>query len=440
MAAARVLARTDVRGLTGDLSRADLRTLLARPDPSDDRVADTVRTIVDAVRARGDVAVREYTERFDGCRLRDLEISRADREGALERLDPVLRVALEFARDQILAWHEAQREKEARHERSGIRIRELVLPVDRAGCYVPGGRAPLASSLLMTAVPARVAGVPDVVVCTPPRPDGSVDDVLLAAAALAGVDEMYRVGGAQAIAAMAYGTDTILPVDVVVGPGNAYVAEAKRMVASIVGIDGFAGPSEVAIVADASADPAFVAADLLAQAEHGPGGAVALITWEPDVADRVELAVDALLPATSRRDDAAATLASGGRLVLVDGPEQAMDVANAIAPEHLELMCKDAELLVPLVRHAGAVFIGASAPAVVGDYVAGVNHVLPTAGTARFASALRVSNFQKHVHVVSLDEEALRRVAPYVRTLAESEGLHAHADAVRIREERPVDE
>jgi histidinol dehydrogenase len=428
------LTRIDVRDLDGDL-----RVLLARPVEASDSVAAAVLAVVDAVRNRGDDAVRELVERFDGCRLDDFRVGAAEREAALERIDPGLRLALEFARDQILAWHEAQREKDARHERAGIHVREMIVPVDRAGCYVPGGRAPLASSLLMTAVPARVAGVPEVVVCTPPRADGSVADVVLAAAALADVDEVYRIGGPAAIAALAYGTETVPAVDVIVGPGNAYVAEAKRVVAATVGIDGFAGPSEVAVVADSSVDPTYVAADLLAQAEHGPGGAVTVITWEPTVADRVDRALAELLAATPRRDEAASTLATGGRTVLVDGPEQAVDVANAIAPEHLELMCRDAELLVPLVRHAGAVFVGADAPAVIGDYVAGVNHVLPTAGTARYASALRVANFQKHVHVVSLDPGALRRVAPYVRTLATIEGLDAHADAVLRRESEATD-
>jgi histidinol dehydrogenase len=427
--AAASLTRIDVRGLDGDL-----RTLLARTPEAGDDVAAAVAPIVDAVRTRGDEAVRELVERFDGCRLDDFRVEAAARDAALARITPDLRRALEFARDQILAWHEAQREKDVRHERAGIHVRELVVPVDRAGCYVPGGRAPLASSLLMTAVPARVAGVPEVVVCSPPRADGSVADVVLAAAALAEVDEMYRIGGPTAIAALAYGTETVQSVDVIVGPGNAYVAEAKRVVASTVGIDGFAGPSEVAVVADESVEPAYVAADLLAQAEHGPGGAVTVIAWDDAVADRVDGALAQLLAATPRREEAASTLSTGGRTVLVQDPEQAIDVANAIAPEHLELMCRDAELLVPLVRHAGAVFVGANAPAVIGDYVAGVNHVLPTAGTARFASALRVANFQKHVHVVSLDADALPRVAPYVRTLAEIEGLEAHADAVRRRE------
>jgi histidinol dehydrogenase len=223
---------------------------------------------------------------------------------------------------------------------------------------------------------------------------------------------------------------------VIVGPGNAYTAAAKRIVAPLVGTDGFAGPSEVAIVADSTVDPILVAADLLAQAEHGPGGAVALITWDDAVGNDVDVALRKLLASAARRDDAATTLATGGRIVLVDGPEHALAVANAIAPEHLELMCADAELLVPLVRHAGAVFVGADAPAVVGDYVAGVNHVLPTAGTARFSSALRVDDFQKHVHVVTMMPGALERVAPFVRALAEREGLAAHAEAVRLRTER----
>jgi histidinol dehydrogenase len=278
--------------------------------------------------------------------------------------------------------------------------------------------------------------VPAVAMCSPPRPDGTIDDAVLAASTLAEVDELYRIGGAQAIAALAYGTESVPAVDMIVGPGNAYVAEAKRAVAGVVGIDGFAGPSEVAIVADGTVDPMLVAADLLAQAEHGPGGAVAVITWDVTVAEAVDGALETLLETTRRRADADATLASGGRVVLVDGPEQAIEAANAIAPEHLELMCADAALLVPLVRHAGAVFVGVDAPAVIGDYVAGVNHVLPTAETARFASALRVADFQKHVHVVSLDDGALARVAPFVRTLAESEGLAAHADALRVREDR----
>jgi histidinol dehydrogenase len=422
-----MLTRIDVRGRA-----TDLRAALARRHATA-AAADTVSEIIDAVRTRGDEAIRELTERFDGCRLDSPLVPRTEIAAALEQLDPDLAMALEFARDQILAWHEAQREREAKHERAGVEVRELVLPVDRAGCYVPGGRASYPSSVLMTAVPARVAGVGEVVVCVPAAADGRVPDVTLAAAALAGVDEVYRIGGAQAIAALAYGTDTIRPVDVIVGPGNAYVAEAKRQVSGIVGIDSIAASSEVAIVADDTVDPLLVAADLLAQAEHGPGGAAFLVTWIPEVVDAVETALDAQLMVSDRRDDATATLMSGGRVVLVDGPEHALDATNAIAPEHLQLMCADAEVLVPLVRHAGAVFVGANASAVIGDYVAGVNHVLPTGGTARFSSALRVADFQRHVHVVTLARPALERVAPYAIVLAEAEGLDAHAEALRIR-------
>jgi histidinol dehydrogenase len=427
-----MLARLDLRGFSGDL-----RAALARPADAGIDVSATVAEIIAAVRERGDAALRELTAKFDGVELDDLEVWTTELEDAPNQVAPGLMAALELARDQILAWHEAQREKEARHERLGVEVRELVVPVERAGCYVPGGRATYPSSVLMTVLPARVAGVQQVVLCVPPDSDGKVAPAVLAAAKVAGADAVYRVGGAQAIAALAFGTETIAPVDVIVGPGNAYVAEAKRQVFGVVGIDGIAGPSEVAIVADQSVDPAWVAADLLAQAEHGPGGAVTLIVWDDAVAERVDLALETLLLATARREDAESTLQAGGRVIFVEDAGRAVDVANAIAPEHLELMCEDAALLVPLVRHAGAVFVGPYAPAVLGDYVAGTNHVLPTGGTARFASALRVADFQKHVHVVSADEKALMRVADATRTIAMTEGLQAHADAVRLRQEGP---
>ena len=428
-----MLARLDLRGNT-----LDLRGVLARDDRgAAAEVTESVRAIVDDVRRRGDTAVREYTERFDGCMLGSLRVVPDDVQGALDALDPDLRAALEFARDQILAYHESQRGTEAKHERSGVHVHEMIVPVDRAGLYVPGGRAAYPSTVLMTAIPALVAGVPEVALCVPPDRDGNVPVTTLAAAALTGVDEVFRIGGAQAIAAMAYGTESVRAVDVIVGPGNAYVAAAKREVAGVVGIESLAGPSELAVVADSTADPQLVAVDLLAQAEHGPDGAAVVITWDPDVADAVDAALDSLLSDASRREEAEATLASGGRVVIVDGPLEAMAAANAIAPEHLELVCEDAEVLVPLVRHAGAVFCGPWAPAVIGDYVAGVNHVLPTGGTARFASALRVADFQKHVHVVSLDRAGFRRVAPYAALLADAEGLDAHARAVRLREDRP---
>jgi histidinol dehydrogenase len=425
-----MLARIDVRGTSGDL-----RAVLARPQTAGPDVAAAVAEIISDVRTRGATAVRELTARLDGADLADPRVDREEIAAARARISPELRAALELARDQIVAWHEAQQEREPRHVRLGIEVTELVVPIDRAGCYVPGGRAPLASSVLMTAIPARVAGVPEVLLCSPPDRSGRLHDAILAAAGIAEVDEVYAIGGAQAVAAMAFGAGAMRPVDVVVGPGNAYVVEAKRQVFGTVGIDGLAGASEVAIVADDTVDAAWVAVDLLAQAEHGPGGAVALIVWDEEVAERVELALDALLVTAARRDEAVSTLDAAGRVILVDDAARALDAANAIAPEHLELMCAAADLLVPLVRNAGAVFVGAHAPAVLGDYVAGTNHVLPTGGTARFASALRIADFQKHIHVVRADAPALARVGPAARSIAEAEGLWAHADAVRMREE-----
>jgi histidinol dehydrogenase len=425
-----MLARTDIRG-----NSDDLRALLARPVGGGADLRDAVGLILGDVRARGADAVRDATARFDGVEIAEPRVGREEIAAALSRISPALRAAFELARDQIVAWHEAQREREPRHERLGVSVTEQVVAVDRAGCYVPGGTAPLASSVLMTALPARVAGVPEVVLCSPPGADGHIDDAILAAAAIAQVDEVYAIGGAQAIAALAFGAGSLRPVDVIVGPGNAYVVEAKRQVFGTVGIDGLAGASEVAIVADDSVDPEWVAVDLLAQAEHGPGGAVALIVWDDAVAERVDLALEALVVASPRRDEAVSTLEAGGRVIVVDDAARAIDAANAIAPEHLELMCVDADRLVPLVRNAGAVFVGGYAPAVIGDYVAGTNHVLPTGGTARFASALRIADFQKHIHVVRADAAALDRVGPAARAIAEAEGLAAHADSIRVRGE-----
>jgi len=423
-----MLARSDLRGV------ADLTSALA-PPPDDPGPVHAVREIVSEVRARGDAALRDLTERFDGCRVDDLRVPTADLAAALEGLGSEVRESLEYAHAEITAYHAAQRTGGFTLDRDGVRLTERVVPVARAGCYVPGGRAAYPSTVLMTAVPARIAGVDDVVLCVPPGPDGSVPAVTLAAAALAGVDEVFRVGGAQAIAAMAYGTETIPAVDVIVGPGNVYVALAKREVAGVVGIDGFAGPSEVAIVTDATADPRWVAADLLAQAEHGPGGAAVVLTWDDDVADAVDRALVELLADAPGRAEIEVTLGATGRVVLVDDVDAVRAAIDVLAPEHLELACADAEKLADDVRNAGAIFVGNYAPAALGDYLAGVNHVLPTARTARFASALRVDTFCKHVHVVEVDAPAFARVAPAVATLANVEGLVEHARSVTIRED-----
>ena len=423
-----MLSRLDLRG-----ANADLSPLTARRDAVDATAVEGVRAIIAEVRGRGDDALRDLTEQFDGCTIDDLRVPGDELLAALEDAPAEFRAALEYAREEVTAYHEAQLGGDVRVERDGVLLRELVVPVDRAGLYVPGGRATYPSTVLMTAIPARVAGVPEIALCVPPDPNGRVPAVTLAAAALAGVDEVYRVGGAQAIAALAYGTETIRPVDVIVGPGNMYVTAAKREVAGIVGIESLAGPSELVVVADETSDPEIVAADLVAQAEHGPDGAAILVTWDEVVADAVDEAVAKLTANAPRRAEIEATLTSGGRAVLVDTPGMALEAANAIAPEHLELITADPEALLPLVRNAGAVFCGPWSPAVVGDYVAGVNHVLPTARTARFASALRVDTFRKHVHVVTLDQAALARVAPYVQAFADMEGLDAHGRSVQLR-------
>lgn len=428
-----LMTRLDLRGVTGPLA-----SRLPAPAIVDDRTAAAaVAAILAEVREGGDAAVRAATERFDGVRIGDLQVAPEEIKAALDRIPSELRHALETAHDNIVDYHRSQVRPDARYERDGVVIRELCRPVGRAGCYVPGGRAPLASTVLMTAVPARVAGVDRIAVCSPPGPDGQLPPAILAAAAIAGVDEVYRVGGAQAIAALAYGTDSVPAVDVIVGPGNRYVAIAERLVAGegAVGVpSAFTGPSEVAVVADQTTPAEFAAIDLVVQAEHGPDGLAYLITWSEAAADAIEAEVDRITRASPRRQEIEATLARGGFTVLVDGPDQAMRVANAIAAEHLQIMCADPEARVPQIRSAGAVFLGPWAPASTGDYAAGPNHVLPTARSARFGSALRVDDFCRFIHVVDVDQRGLQRLAPAIESLAASEGLAAHADSVRIRQ------
>lgn len=426
-----MLSRTDLRGAGDGIDPAFLTSPVG--SSNDDDALATVRAIIADVRARGDAALRDLTARYDGCTIDDFRVPAEERLRALDAVPPDVREALEFARDQIAAYHGLQEARDVRMEREGIEVQELVRPVDRAGLYAPGGRAPLASTVLMTAVPARIAGVPEVVLCVPPDRDGRVSTVMLAAAALADVDEVFAVGGAQAIAALAFGTETIPRVDMIVGPGNRYVSLAKQEVAGVVGIESTAGPSELVVVADETAPADFVAVDLMAQAEHGPDGAAVLVTWRTDVADAVEAALERLLADAARRNEIESTLEHGGHIILVDDVHAAMEVANAIAPEHLELMTADPGALVGRVRNAGAVFCGTWAPAVIGDYVAGANHVLPTARSARYASALRVDDFRKHIHVVGLDRDSLQKVAAKVTTLASVEGLHAHAESITIR-------
>jgi len=424
-----VLRRIDLRGFTGDLAQ-----VLPRPDPVGDGPVAAVQEILREVNAEGDAAVRRATERFDGVVVDQLVISGADIDRARDHIAPELLAALTDAARRITVYHEAQLPSDVHREDDGITIRGLHRPVQRAACYVPGGRAVYPSTVLMTAIPARVAGVEEIVVCVPPGPDGRVPDVVLAAASVAGVTEVICAGGAQAIGAVAYGTETIRPVDVIVGPGNVYVALAKQQVAGLVGVpSAFAGPSEVVVIADGSLPAAYAAIDVIVQAEHGPDGLAWLITWNPEFADEVEGEMVRLTDEAVRRDDIAATLSSAGLLVLVDGPESAVAVANMVAPEHLELQTEDPEALLPAVRNAGAVFCGAYAPASLGDYAAGPSHVLPTNGSARFSSALTVTDFLKDVHVVTVTRAGFDAIADTVERLANAEGLDAHAQSVRLR-------
>jgi histidinol dehydrogenase len=322
------------------------------------------------------------------------------------------------------------------YERNGIEVELLEIPVARAGVYVPGGLASYPSSVLMNAIPARVAGVEGIAVCVPPSLDGTVPDKVLAAASLAGVDEVYRIGGAQAIAALAYGTETVKSVDVIVGPGNRFVSLAKLEVRGTVGMpSSFAGPSEVVVIADETVPVDHVAIDLVVQAEHGPDGLAWLITWSEPVLEAVIEAVERFVAASPRRAEIEATLAGGGYAVLVDGPEQAMAVSNEIAPEHLELCCDNPSGLLGLLTNAGAVFLGPHTPASLGDYIAGPSHTLPTFRSARYSSALGVEDFLRRVHVISASRAGLDHVAPHVAAIAKSEGLFAHAESVLLRSE-----
>jgi histidinol dehydrogenase len=426
------LRTLDLRGIRPPFAGA-----LPRPaDPGSD-VHEAVADILRHVRAEGDEALIRYTAEFDRVDVSDgIRVSEAEMEKACAGADPALWQALEVAFGRILAYHAHEGTPPGDLVEGGITVRHVTRAVERAGIYAPGGRARYPSTVLMCAAPARVAGVGSIALCVPPAADGRIDTATLCAASIAGVDEIYRIGGAQAIAAMAYGTASVPAVDVIAGPGNAYVAEAKRQLSGVVGVaSAFAGPSEIVVVADASAPPSFAAIDLVVQAEHGPDGLAWLVTWDAEQAEKISAEVDRIVATSSRRTDLEATLASAGILCLVDGPEEAMAVANAIAPEHLQLMVaeEDALTLLDLVQSAGAVFIGDWSPASMGDYIAGPNHVLPTNRTARFSSALRAEDFRKHVHAVWVTPDALRTLGPLVVTLAETEGLPAHADSVRLR-------
>lgn len=406
----------------------------ARREADADVSADVVAIIKD-VRSNGDEALSRLTQKFDGHDLdfTGWKISALECEAALEGLDPNLRIALELAAIRIRDYHEGQvPDNRDYRDDAGVRIGARWNAVERAGIYIPGGRAAYPSSVLMNAIPAKVAGADRVIMVTP-TPGGEVNPLVLAAAQIAGVDEIWRIGGAQAVAALAFGTGKIAPVDVITGPGNAWVAEAKRQVYGVVGIDMVAGPSEIVIVADGKNDPDWIAADLLSQAEHDPTSQSILFTDDGAFADQVATQIEIQLGELATSKTATQSWTDNGAIILVDRLEQAMPLVDRLAAEHLELACDDPQALFDKVRHAGSVFLGRHTPEAVGDYVAGPNHVLPTGRRARFSSGLSVTDFMKRTSFLECDETALGKIGPAAVALAEAEGLPAHAASVQKR-------
>lgn len=391
-----------------------------------------VRQIIEDVRRRGDAALLEYTAKFDHARLAALEVNKTQIKKAYQGIDPEVVSALKLAADRIAVFHKAQR-KAIRSKVNLPGLSQLIRPLERVGVYIPGGTASYPSTVLMTAIPARLAGVKEIILVTPPQSDGKISPLTLAAADIAGVDRVFAVGGAQAIAALAFGSESVPRVDKICGPGNIFVTLAKKLVYGVVGIDGLAGPSEVLIIADDAADPAACAADLLAQAEHDAMASAVLITTSRLLADRVKREIVKQLNDLPRKETAAKSLASQGIIAVVADMDEAIALANLYAPEHLCLMMDKADAYVTRLTHAGCIIIGKKATVVIGDYVAGPSHVLPTGGTARFSSPLNAIDFLKLTNVINVDEMSLGELGRAAETLARAEGLEAHARSMHKR-------
>ena len=418
---------------------AELQRVLHWSAETDEAIEQRVAAILADVRARGDAAVLEYTERFDGVcapSVAALEIPRADLLAALSAIPTPQRDALEAAADRVRSYHARQLEASGRswsyRDEDGTLLGQKVTPLDRVGIYVPGGKATYPSSVLMNALPAKVAGVGEIVMVVP-TPGGERNLLVLAAAAIAGVDRVFTIGGAQAVGALAYGTATIAAVHKITGPGNAYVASAKRRVFGTVGIDMIAGPSEILVLADGSTPPDWVAMDLFSQAEHDEMAQSILLCPDAGYIAEVKAAIDRLLPEMPRRDVIRASLEGRGALIHTRSMEEACEISNRIAPEHLEVSSRDPHRWEPLLRHAGAIFLGAFTSESLGDYCAGPNHVLPTSGTARFSSPLGVYDFQKRSSLIEVSEAGSRKLGPIAAELAYGEGLQAHARAAEMR-------
>lgn len=408
--------------------------LKSRTQTLDASIMNTAMDLIDQVRKGGDKALQALTEKFDHVHVDSLKLSNEAWDKLASQTDPAFRKALEGARDNIQAFHEAQKETSyVITKENGVYLGQRVIPLDSVGLYVPGGRAQYPSSVLMNCIPAKVAGVKRIVMITPPNKQGLIEPNIAYAARLAGVSEIYLAGGAQAIAALAYGTETIAPVDKIAGPGNAYVAAAKKLVFGTVDIDMIAGPSEILVVADAGADPACVAADLLSQAEHDPMASAILLTTDRALLDAVNRQLEIQTAALPKADIVRRSLADYGKAVVCDTLGECLELANAAAPEHLELMVKDPMNWLGQVRHAGSVFLGYYTCESIGDYYGGTNHVLPTSGTARFSSALGVDAFVKRSCFLHYSKEQLEKDGKNIQILAEEEDLQAHANAVKVR-------
>lgn len=413
-----------------------LAKLLAWDDSVDHQVNESVRHILREVKARGDAAVLEFTEKFDRLKvssMAELEMDKSRLQEALERIPQDQRVALEKAAERVRDYHERQDQKSWQYEdEDGTILGQKVTPLDRAGLYVPGGKAAYPSSVLMNAIPAKVAGVGELIMVVP-TPDGVVNDMVLAAAAIAGVDRVFTLGGAQAVAALAYGTETVPAVDKIVGPGNIFVATAKREVFGVVGIDMIAGPSEILVICDGKTDPDWIAMDLFSQAEHDEQAQSILISPDAAFLDAVEASINKLLPTMEREEIIRTSMIGRGALIHVADLKEAAEVSNRIAPEHLELSVEDPQAMLDDIRHAGAIFMGRYTAEALGDYCAGPNHVLPTSGTARFSSPLGVYDFQKRSSLIGFSPEGADRMGRVASVLARGEGLTAHARSAEYR-------
>ena len=436
-----MIQRVDLRGRRPDA--AGLRAVLPRAALDVEVALDVVRPVCEDVRARGAAAVRELTVRFDGVDLETTRVPQRALDGALAAMTPQLRAALEEAARRARLVHEAQRRDDAVVQVApGGTVTERWVPVRRVGLYVPGGLLAYPSSVVMNVVPAQVAGVASLALASPPQRDngGLPHPAVMAACALLGVEEVHAVGGAQAVAMFAYGTRDCTPVDLVTGPGNIYVTSAKRLLKGVIGTDSEAGPTEIAVLADDTANASYVAADLVAQAEHDPNASCLLVTPSVELLDAVDRELDKAVPATRHRERVEAALSGQSAYVLVDDLEQGLTVVDEWAAEHLEVVTRGAAELARRVRNAGAVFVGPYSPVSLGDYLAGSNHVLPTAGTARHSGGLSVQSFLRSQHVVEYDRDALAAVAPHVDALGGAEDLAAHVDAVRARVPRESDQ